>query len=126
MLINGLCQTGNTSLALKLHEEMVKGISESGVICKPNIVNYVSMIDSLCKYGLIVKAKELFLEMKAMGISPNVVSCTSLIHGLCCEGIPEEAKDLFIDMVDQDQHAQPNVVTVNVMIDELCKNEKID
>ncbi|TXG47706.1 hypothetical protein EZV62_027000 [Acer yangbiense] len=123
-LIDGLCRTGNTSAALKLLEQMVKGNGEYGVICRPNIVSYNSMIDGLCKDGLIDNAKELFSEMKSMGISPDVVSYNSLIHGFCCWGKWEEAKDLIVEMVDQ--HVQPDVVTFSVIIDELCKNDKID
>ncbi|KAK1581685.1 hypothetical protein Q3G72_008070 [Acer saccharum] len=54
---------GNTSVALKLHEQMVKGNGENEVICNPNIVSYNSLIDGLCKDGSIDKAEELFSEM---------------------------------------------------------------
>ncbi|KAK4858823.1 hypothetical protein QYF36_022628 [Acer negundo] len=121
-LINGLCRTRNTSAALKLHEQTVKGNGENGVICRPNIVSYNSMIDGLCKDGLINKAKELLSEMKGMRISLDVVSYTSLIHGLCYWGKWEDTKDLFAEM--RDQRVQHDVVTINVIIDELCKNDK--
>ncbi|TXG60594.1 hypothetical protein EZV62_015167 [Acer yangbiense] len=107
-----------------LFTSLIKGNDEIGVICKPNIVCYTSMIDSLCKDGFIEKANELFSEMMGSGISPNVVTYTSLIHGLCCGGKWDEAKDLIVEMVDQ--HVTPNVVTFNVIIDEFCKNGKID
>lgn len=67
------------SLALKLHDEMVNGINKLGVICKPNIVTYGSIIDGLCKDDYVDKAKDLFLEMRSKGIHPNVVVYNCLV-----------------------------------------------
>lgn len=50
-LIKGLCQTGNTILALSLHEEMINRNDKSGVICKPDVVTYGRIIDGLRKDG---------------------------------------------------------------------------
>ncbi|KAK2635996.1 hypothetical protein Ddye_030788 [Dipteronia dyeriana] len=80
--------------------EMVYGNGGNGIVCRPNIVCYNSLIDGLCKDGLINKAEELLLEMKRMGFGPDVVSYTSLIHCLCCGSKWEEAKDLIVEMVD--------------------------
>lgn len=98
-LINGLCRTEYTSVALRLHEKMVSGDDENGLISKPNIFSY-SIINGLCKEGLVDKAKELFLEMKGRGIT-DVVVCNSLIPSFCCAENWEEAKGLFIKMLDQ-------------------------
>lgn len=64
-LINGLCQSGNTTALLKLHEELVNGTGEFGVICHLNVISYSSIINGLCKDGLVDKAKELFLDIKS-------------------------------------------------------------
>ncbi|KAI9185020.1 hypothetical protein LWI28_003431 [Acer negundo] len=105
-------------------DRFLKVKCRSGVMCKPNTVSYNSFIDGLCKHGLVDKAKELFLEMKGVGIGPDVVSFTTLIQGLCYGGKWEDAKDLIDEMVDQ--HVHPNVVTFTVIIDDFCKNGKID
>ncbi|GAY66860.1 hypothetical protein CUMW_252190 [Citrus unshiu] len=123
-LINGFCRTGNLSVALRLHKKMVSGDDENGLISKPNIFSYSIIIDSLCKEGLVDKAKELFLEMKGQGINPDVVVCTTLIHGFCCAGNWEEVNGLFIEMLDLGP--RPNLLTFNVMIDCLCKGGKIN
>lgn len=83
ILINGLCRMG---VSLRLHEEMLSRNGKFCIYCKPNLICYASIID-LCKDGLVVKAEELFLEMKGAGICPDVVVCGSLMHGLCsmCE-----------------------------------------
>ncbi|KAH9724765.1 putative pentatricopeptide repeat-containing protein [Citrus sinensis] len=123
-LINGFCRTGNLSVALRLHKKMVSGDYENGLISKTNIFSYSIIIDSLCKEGLVDKAKELFLEMKGRGINPAVVVCTTLIHGFCCAGNWEEVNGLFIEMLDLGP--RPNLLTFNVMIDCLCKGGKIN
>lgn len=64
------------------------------------MVCYGSIIDGLCKDGLVEKAKELFLEMKGRGICPDVVVYSPLMHGLCSMDEWEEAKGLFIEMTD--------------------------
>ncbi|XP_031257988.1 putative pentatricopeptide repeat-containing protein At3g16710, mitochondrial [Pistacia vera] len=123
-LIKRLCQTGNTSIVLRLHEEMVAGNGEGVVICKPDIVSYGSIIDGLCKDGLVDKAKELFLEMKGKTIKPDVVVFNSLIYGCCFVGNLEEAKGLFVEMADQG--LQPNLLAYNTMVSGFCKERKIE
>ncbi|KAI9177193.1 hypothetical protein LWI28_012154 [Acer negundo] len=99
-LIQELCRSDNTIVALQFHEQVVNGNSKYSITCKPNVVWYGSMIDGLCKYGFINKAKELFLEMKGRGIHANAVIYISLIHGLCCVGEWEEAESLFKEMLN--------------------------
>ncbi|XP_031257991.1 pentatricopeptide repeat-containing protein At1g12300, mitochondrial-like [Pistacia vera] len=122
-LIKRLCQTGNTSVVLRLHEEMVAGNGEGGVICKPDIISYGSIIDGLCKDGLVDKAKEYFLEMKGKRIKPDVVVFNSLIYGWCFVGNLEEAKGLFVEMADQG--LQPNLLTYNTMATKKFSEDKV-
>ncbi|BBH06988.1 ATP-binding protein, partial [Prunus dulcis] len=49
--------------------------------CKPDLVVYNTIIDSLCKDTLVDDAFNLFSEMMSKGIAPNVITYTSLIHG---------------------------------------------
>ncbi|KAF4359791.1 hypothetical protein F8388_008353 [Cannabis sativa] len=94
-LINGLCRTGNASIALELHEQMACGKDHGdGFKCTPNLVWYGAIIDGLCKEGLMEKAQQLFLEMKEKGVLPDVVVYSSLMHGLCYADKWEEAKAL--------------------------------
>ncbi|KAJ6337002.1 hypothetical protein OIU76_006797 [Salix suchowensis] len=49
--------------------------------------------------GLVVKAEELFLEMKGAGICPDVVVCGSLMHdGYCLSGMIDDGRELFVSM----------------------------
>ncbi|XP_031255556.1 pentatricopeptide repeat-containing protein At5g64320, mitochondrial-like [Pistacia vera] len=75
-LIDGLCKTGKMSVAIKLCEEMAKGNEESG-------------------NGLIEKARELYMEMKGLGISPDVYTYTILMNGYCLVDRIGDARELF-------------------------------
>ena len=46
--------------------------------CKPDIVSYNTLIDSLCKDGQFVDAFDLFSEMIRNGIMPNGIIYTIL------------------------------------------------
>lgn len=75
-LITGLRRTGNMSLTLKLHREMVNGMGDFGGIYKPNVFSYGSLIDRLCKDRLVDQTKDLFMEMKDKGINANTLVYT--------------------------------------------------
>ncbi|CAM8907125.1 unnamed protein product [Rhodiola kirilowii] len=124
VLLKGLCSSGNSRIALNLHEQIVDGTHDlSGVLQRNSICyNYNTLIDGLCKDGLIDKAKELFLEMKKKDISPNVITYNILIGGLCRAGKWEEAQAMSHTMLDQG--LEPSVVTFNVLINAIAKMGK--
>ncbi|XP_031280166.1 putative pentatricopeptide repeat-containing protein At3g16710, mitochondrial [Pistacia vera] len=92
--------------------ELFKKMAVIGV--KPDIVSYGSIVNGLCKDGLVDKTKELFLEMKSGGIKPNMVVFTTLIYGCCFVRNLEGTKGLFFEMLDQGLH--PNLLTYNTMM----------
>ena len=48
------------------------------------IVMYTTIIDRLCKEGLVTEVGSLFSKMTSLGILADFVSYNSLIHGFCC------------------------------------------
>ena len=55
--------------------------------CKPDVMTYSTIIDSLCKDEMVDDALKLFNEMILhKGILPDVVTYSSLIRGLCNQG----------------------------------------
>ncbi|CAM8901608.1 unnamed protein product [Rhodiola kirilowii] len=117
-LLKGLCSTGNSIIALNLHEQIADGTHDLSCFLQLNVIGYSTLIDGLCKDGLIDKAKELFLEMKKKDISPNVITYTILIGGLCRAGKWEEAQTMFHEMLDQG--LSPDIVTYGVLLKGLC------
>ncbi|KAL7161208.1 hypothetical protein ACSBR2_041792 [Camellia fascicularis] len=97
-IITGLCKIGNTSVAILLLRKM----EEIGG-CEPGLVEYSTVIDSLCKDRLVTKSFKLFSEMIGKAISPNAVTYTSLIQGVSSLGEWEETTTLLNEMVVTDQ-----------------------
>ncbi|GAY56632.1 hypothetical protein CUMW_173380 [Citrus unshiu] len=115
---------GNTSAALELHEELVNGNGELGVICHPDVLSYCSIINSLCKDVLVDKAKELFLDMKSRGIIPDVVVYSSLIDGYCLMGRIDDARKLFVSI--ESEGYIPDTSSYNTLINSYSKIEKVE
>ncbi|WOH13874.1 hypothetical protein DCAR_0933387 [Daucus carota subsp. sativus] len=88
-IIDGLCKTSNTSMALKLSRKM------ENIGCRPNTVTYTSIIDSLCKEGRVDHALDLVSEMTHKGISPDVITYNRLFQGLCTSGRWEDTERLL-------------------------------
>ncbi|CAM8899404.1 unnamed protein product [Rhodiola kirilowii] len=121
-LLKGLCLTGNSRIALNLHEQIVDGTHDLSGDLQLETRCYNTLIDGLCKDGLIDKANELFLEMRKKDVRPDVITYTIVIDGLSRAGKWEEAKALFHEMLD---HAlEPDVVTFNMLINALAKMGK--
>lgn len=60
-LINGLCRSANITAVLKL-DELINTNGEFGVV-----LSYSSIINGLCKDGLVDKAKEFFFGYEEQG-----------------------------------------------------------
>ncbi|CAM8904488.1 unnamed protein product [Rhodiola kirilowii] len=121
-LLKGLCTTGNSRIALNLHEQIADGTHDLSRALQLNLICYNTLIDGLCKDGLIDKANELFLEMRKKEIRPDVITYTIVIDGLCRAGKWEEAKALFHEMLDHG--LERSVFTFNVLINALAKMGK--
>ncbi|PWA73578.1 tetratricopeptide-like helical domain-containing protein [Artemisia annua] len=94
-MIKGLCKVSNNVIAVAL----LRLMDERG--CKPDVVVYNTIIDSLCKDKLIDEAFKLFKEMVFQkGISPDAITYSSLIDGLRKLGRWDEAPKMLQEMLD--------------------------
>uniref|UniRef100_A0A803KN83 Pentatricopeptide repeat-containing protein n=1 Tax=Chenopodium quinoa TaxID=63459 RepID=A0A803KN83_CHEQI len=109
---------GDNASALTLLTKM-----HSAAHCKPNLVIYNTIIDSLCKDSLLQQAMDLFSAIKTDGIQPNVVTYTSLIRGLYNSGCREEAKAVLTEMLKT--NIAPTVVTYSTLVDMFCKDGNV-
>ncbi|CAM8899379.1 unnamed protein product [Rhodiola kirilowii] len=121
-LLKGLCLTGNSRIALNLHEQIADGTHDLSGDLQLDARCYNTLIDGLCKDGLIDKANELLLEMRKKDISPDVITYNIVIDGLHRAGKWEESQAMFREMLDQG--LSPSVVTYNVLINALAKMGK--
>ncbi|XP_076944171.1 uncharacterized protein LOC143614699 [Bidens hawaiensis] len=124
-LINGLCRAGKVDVAVRFHEDVMRGGggADLGFVCKANVVCYSMLIESLCETGRVSKAKELFHEMRVRRISPDGVSFSSLIRGLAFRDL-DEAKRLFFEMVDEG--VRPRVSVVNLLVNLFCRYGRLN
>ncbi|MQM23348.1 hypothetical protein Taro_056412, partial [Colocasia esculenta] len=114
-LVKGLCRRGQTSTAL----EFLRRMAAHEGPCKPGVITYSTVLDSLCKEGAFPEAHKLFEEMMSSGISPNVVTYSCMIHSYSISGCWTEAIDTFKEMVNT-RGIAPNVVTFSTLVNSLC------
>ncbi|XP_068309631.1 pentatricopeptide repeat-containing protein At1g62680, mitochondrial-like [Pyrus communis] len=114
--------------------------------CKPGIVSYNMIIDSLCKDTMFVDVLDLFSEMivdthckKGMvgeaksvvemmihkDIKPDIVTYNSLMNGYCLKGEMDEAKNVF-DLMLSKGFIMGNAYSYNILINGYCKQKRID
>nr|GEV91871.1 tetratricopeptide-like helical domain-containing protein [Tanacetum cinerariifolium] len=147
-MIKGLCKIENTVIAIQL----LRLMDERG--CKPNVVTYNTIVDSLCKEKMIDDAFKLFKEMVfernglcnladafckegkieeaenvveimiKRGIVPDIVTYSTLIDGYCLQGEMAKAKTIFDSMVFEG--VVPDIVPYKSLLNGYWQNLKID
>uniref|UniRef100_A0A803KMX3 Pentatricopeptide repeat-containing protein n=1 Tax=Chenopodium quinoa TaxID=63459 RepID=A0A803KMX3_CHEQI len=91
--------------------------------CKPNLVIYNTIINSLCKDSLLQQPMDLFSAMKTKGIQPDVVTYNTLVRGFYNSGCREEAKGVLTEMLKS--NIAPTVETYSMLVDMFCKDGNV-
>ncbi|KAK7283433.1 hypothetical protein RIF29_12949 [Crotalaria pallida] len=81
---------------------------------EPDVIVYTSLVHGWFRAGNILKAEEVFRDMKVAGIKPNVYTYSIVIDSLCRCGQISRAHDVFSEMIDVG--CDPNVVTFNSLM----------
>ncbi|KAI6707719.1 hypothetical protein NL676_010681 [Syzygium grande] len=118
-LIGGFCRKNRLEEAY----EMLKEMESSGV--KPDTVTYNCLLSYFGKTGNLTTANKLMRQMIEQGLVPTVVSYGALIHGYCLKNNVGEAMKIFRDM-NCVSKIPPNTVIYNILIECLCRNDKVD
>ncbi|XP_074325663.1 uncharacterized protein LOC141663752 isoform X2 [Apium graveolens] len=118
-MIDGLCKTGHTDMALWLFRFMENSD------CKPNTVTYTAIINSFCKRGHVDDALNLHSEMMQKGILPDVQTYNTIIQVLFDTNRWEEVSMLLKQMTD-DLNITPDVRTFNILVNAYSKFGKLD
>ncbi|CAA0842208.1 Pentatricopeptide repeat-containing protein [Striga hermonthica] len=100
-------------------DEIFKKMKETGLI-----PNAVSMLDGLCKDGLVQEAMKLFGSMREKGTIPEVVVYTAVVEGFCKAQKFEDAVRIFRKM--QGNGVDPNAFSYQVLIRGLCGGKKLE
>ncbi|KAK8562613.1 hypothetical protein V6N12_010687 [Hibiscus sabdariffa] len=129
--IHEACQIGDTDRAVRF----LRLMEERGF--KPDVVASGTVIDCLCKNGLLNEALDLFSELKrvdaackllgkmlASGLVSSQVTCLILLDGLCKNGKLKEALKIF--QVMRNSGLELDIIFYTILIDGLCKSGQIE
>ncbi|KAK1434392.1 hypothetical protein QVD17_00132 [Tagetes erecta] len=108
-LVSAFCKEGKTNEA----EKLVEMLREDGHV--PNVVTFNSMISALCSAGKVLEASRIFRDMQVNKELGNEEL------GLVRNGMLLEAQAVLNEMAEKG--VQPSIVSYNIMMDGLCKNE---
>lgn len=87
-----------------------------------NVNFFCFLLDTLCKYGYVKVAVEVFNRNKHE-IIPNVKMYTSLIYGWCKINRIDMAERFLGEMIERG--VEPNVVTYNVLLNGVCRRASL-
>lgn len=117
-----LMSLAKLDLGFVAYSVYVKMVADGFVV---GAIDYRSMINALCKSGL-VRAGEMFLcRVLKHGFSLDTHICTSLVLGHCRENDLKEAFRVF-DVMSKEDSFRPNSVTFSTLIHGLCEVGRLD
>lgn len=99
-------------------EEIFQKMKETGLV-----PNAVSMLDGLCKDGLVQEAMKLFSVIREKGTIPEVVIYTAVVEAFCKVSRFDDAIRVFRKM--QKNGIVPNAYSYGVIVNGLCKGDRL-
>nr|XP_004231193.1 pentatricopeptide repeat-containing protein At3g61520, mitochondrial-like [Solanum lycopersicum] len=118
-LIGALCRKNKIEEAQK----MLKDMEEAGI--KPDCYTYNTLISYFSEKGQFTAASRIMKRMIDDGYLPDVVTYGALIHAYCVAGNLDEAMTIFQNMSSA-INVPPNTVIYNILVDTLCKSDKLE
>ncbi|KAI4338081.1 hypothetical protein L6164_016433 [Bauhinia variegata] len=117
ILIRRLISAGLTRQAIRAFDDI-----DAFVEKKTSSEDFCFLLDTLCKYGYVKVAVEVFNKNKYRFV-PDVKLYTILIYGWCKVGRIKMAEGFLRDMVEKG--LEPNVVTYNVLLNGICRRASL-
>ncbi|KAF5177903.1 Pentatricopeptide repeat-containing protein [Thalictrum thalictroides] len=88
-----------------------------GVLPDPH--TYSTLMDAMCKIGMVEQAQELLEAMIASGLKPDIVTYNVFIDGYCLQGQIDCARRFFYSIVAKGH--EPNVISYSIMFEEMVQ-----
>eukprot|EP01018_Ginkgo_biloba_P016244 Gb_41835 [translate_table: standard] len=117
ILIRRYIAANMTRQAVRAFDDM-----ESFIERESNSEDFNMLLDTLCKYGFVKVATELFNKRKAQ-FPPDTKMYTILVYGWCKFEKPAMAKKFFNEMIGRG--FDPSVVTYNILLNGICGKRKV-
>ncbi|KAK1274802.1 putative pentatricopeptide repeat-containing protein [Acorus gramineus] len=118
IILHGWCVVGSAREAKRFWNDIVV----SG--CKPDLITYGTIINSMAKAGKLGTAVKLFTSMWRKGCEPDATICNCIIDALCFKKRVPEALEVFAEM--DGKGCTPNTVTYNCLIKHLCRIRRLE
>ncbi|XP_031385336.1 pentatricopeptide repeat-containing protein At2g13420, mitochondrial-like [Punica granatum] len=119
ILVRRLIAAGLTRQAVRAFDDM-----ESFVDQKAGNMEYSYLLDTLCKYGYVKLAVEIFNQRKSSGVfEPDAKMYTILIYGWCKIGRIDMGERFLNEMIERG--IEPHVVTYNVLLNGICRRASL-
>ncbi|KAL6006463.1 hypothetical protein ACLOJK_037417 [Asimina triloba] len=111
-------------VAAGMSRQAVRAFDDMGSFLdrKPDLCHLNFLLDTLCKYGYVMIATEIFHKRRSE-YEPDVKTYTVLIYGWCKIGRFPMAEKFLREMIDRG--LEPNVVTYNVLLNGLCRRSSL-
>lgn len=117
ILIRRYVAAGMTRQAIRTFDDM-----EALIERKPELPDFSFLLDTLCKYGYVKIATELFNKRK-LEFEPDVKTYTIVIYGWCKINRVDKGERFLQEMIDRG--LEPNVVTYNVLLNGICRRSSL-
>ncbi|KAF3440621.1 hypothetical protein FNV43_RR18905 [Rhamnella rubrinervis] len=117
ILVRRLISAGLTRQAVRAFDDIA-----SFVGTKTTTEDFRFLLDTLCKYGYVRVAVEVFNKRKHEFV-PDVKMYTVLIYGWCKIGRMDMAERFLRDMIQLG--IEPNVFTYNVLLNGICRRASL-
>ncbi|XP_048435557.1 putative pentatricopeptide repeat-containing protein At1g12700, mitochondrial [Pyrus x bretschneideri] len=92
---------------------------------QPDAHSINTLLNGLCKNSSLAEAMELFKLIEEKGYTCNEITYATMINGLCKAGKTSKALEILMKMWE-DGRFKPNQECYNPIIDNLCKERRID
>ncbi|XP_004306198.1 PREDICTED: pentatricopeptide repeat-containing protein At2g13420, mitochondrial-like [Fragaria vesca subsp. vesca] len=117
ILIRRLIASGLTRQAVRAFDDI-----ETFVQTRPTSQDFIFLLDTLCKYGHVKLAAEVFNRRKHE-YAADAKMYTVLVCGWCKIGRFDTAERFLEEMIQRG--VEPNVVTYNVFLDGICRRASL-
>ncbi|XP_050366608.1 pentatricopeptide repeat-containing protein At2g13420, mitochondrial-like [Argentina anserina] len=117
ILIRRLVASGLTRQAVRAFDDI-----ETFVQTPPTALDFIFLLDTLCKYGHVKLAAELFNRRKHH-FAADVKMYTVMVYGWCKISRLDMAERFLREMIDRG--IEPSVVTYNVLLDGICRRASL-
>ncbi|CAA6667855.1 unnamed protein product [Spirodela intermedia] len=117
VLVRRLAAAGLTRQALRAFDDMEAFVGRPADGSEFNL-----LLDTLCKYGYVKFAAEIFNKKKSR-YPPDEKTYTILMYGWCKINRPQMAAKFLREM--SDRGLEPNVVSYNVLLNGICRRASL-